>query len=278
MTIKDCPIGKILNTITNRCVKIDGKIGKDIIKNLKLKRKNINDDNKEKTILSNKFENCKKKLEHTKYIKVKDKFNNSYLIINDSIINDLDKNDVILDPAGLSFMQKNFSGAGWASQAIYKLLSEKKPNTDVIKHFKQFKDDDYLYEKNTNNLSIAYYTSYKNNIKIIHAVGPDFTLSHYLKKIIKNNDLTDLYNLFYKIYNDIYKTFINEYRNNNCLQLRLLPISTGAFIGFNKNYKIKIFKCLKNIYQSLNKKYNIKPVIYLYDKDNYKLFKNIILE
>jgi hypothetical protein len=174
-------------------------------------------------------------------------------------------------------MQTNFSGAGWASQAIYKLLSEKKPNPDVIKHFKQFKDNNDLYEKNTNNLSIAYYTSYKNNIKIIHAVGPDFTFSNYLKKIIKNNDLTDLYNLFYKIYNDIYKSFINEYRNNNCLQLRLLPISTGAFIGFNKYYKIKIFKCLKNIYQLLNKEYNIIPVIYLYTEDDYKLFKNIIL-
>ncbi len=30
--IKECPPGKILNPKTNRCVKIDGKIGKEIAK------------------------------------------------------------------------------------------------------------------------------------------------------------------------------------------------------------------------------------------------------
>lgn len=43
--IKDCPIGKILNIETNRCVKINGKIGKEIIKHLRLKpsiRINVN--------------------------------------------------------------------------------------------------------------------------------------------------------------------------------------------------------------------------------------------
>jgi hypothetical protein len=308
MTIKDCPVGKILNTLTNRCVKIDGKIGKDIIKNLTLKQKNISKDKKEtkekkdkketkekkdkketkekkdkkekkETSIINlldKFENCKKNIDN-KYKSVKDKLNKTYFIINASIIDNLDKNDVILDPAGLTYMKTKFIHAGWASDAIYNLLEEKKPNPDVITHFNQFNNADYLYEKNTHNLSIAYYTSYNNNIKIIHAVGPDFRFSQYLKKIIENDNLTDLYNLFYKVYNDIYKSFIYEYRRNICLKLRLLPISTGSFIEFDKNYKIKIFKCLKNIYQILYKKYTIKPVIYLYDKNDYKLFKNIIL-
>jgi len=297
MTIKDCPVGKILNTLTNRCVKIDGKIGKDIIKNLTLKQNNITENKKETKDkkkkkekkdknekketsiinLSNKFENCKKNID-SKYKSVKDKLNKTYFIINAPITDNLNENDVILDPAGLTYMKTKFIHAGWASEAIYNLLEEKQPNPDVIAHFKQFNNADYLYEKNTNNLSIAYYTSYKNNIKIIHAVGPDFRFSDYLKKIIENNDLIELCKLFYKVYDDIYKSFIYEYRRNICLKLRLLPISTGAFIDFNKNYKIKIFKCLKKIYQSLNKKYNIKPVIYLYDKDDYKLFKNIILE
>ena len=270
MTIKkDCPIGKILNILTNRCVNIDGKIGKEIIKKLTLisnkdnKKDNKKDDKKEKRNL--------------KYTIVNDKSNNTYFIINNSIIDNLDKNDVILDPAGLSFMKTSFIGAGWASHAIYQLLSQSKPNPDVIKHFEKFKNEDYLYEKNKSNLSIAYYSSYNNNIKIIHAVGPDFRYSSYLKKIINNYDLTDLYNLMFKIYNDIYKTFINEYNKNNSLQLRLLPISTGAFINFNKDNKIKIFKCLKTIYQSLNKKYDIKPIIFFYDKEDYKLFKDIIL-
>ena len=66
---------------------------------------------------------------------VKDKTDKIYLIVNKSIIADLDKNDVILDPAGLGFMQHSFTGAGFASHAIYKLLSSDKPNKDVIKHF-----------------------------------------------------------------------------------------------------------------------------------------------
>lgn len=282
MTIKDCPIGKILNTLTNRCVKINGKIGKEIIKNLTLKQnkeiKKRKDNGKKEPNenILDKFNDCKKKIKN-KSITITDKLNFTYLITNNSIIDNLNKNDVIVDPAGLRYMQTNFNGAGYASQAIYKLLSTSKANPDVIKYFLQFKNEDYLYEKNKDNLSVAYYSTY-NNIKIIHAIGPDFRNSNYLKKIIENNDSTELCKIFYKIYNDIYKSFMNEYRNNNCLQLRLLPISTGAFIGFNKNYKIKNFKCLKYIYQSLNKKYNIKPVIYLYDKDDYKLFKNIILE
>lgn len=245
MMIKNCPIGKILNTSTNRCVKIDGKIGKEIIKTITLEKK----DNK------NKFK---------------------YLIINKPITYNIDENDVILDPAGLNYMKTNFSGAGFASGSIYKLLSTSKPNSDVIKYFSQFKNEDYLYEKNKKKLRIAYYTSYNNgNIKIIHAIGPDFRYSYYLQKIIKSDDLTDLYKLIYKIYKDIYKTFIKEYELNKNLKLRLLPISAGVFINNNKDYKLKIFKCLKKIYKELYSKYKILPVIYFYDKDDYYLFKNI---
>ena len=268
MTIKDCPIGKILNTLTNRCVNIDGKIGKEIIKNLKLKPIKCKKKLDEKEIIINK---------KFKSMIVKDKFNSIYLIINKSIVDDLDKNDVILDPAGLAFMQNSFIGAGWASDAIYQLLSTTKPNKDVMKYFSQFKNEKYLYEKNKNNLSIAYYSSY-NDIKIIHAVGPNFNNSSYLKKIIMKQDLKELYELMYKVYKDIYKTFMKEYKKNSKLQLRILPISSGSFINFNKDYKIKLFRTLRTIYQELNTKYKIIPVIYFYDKDDYNLFKNIILD
>lgn len=283
MIVKDCPIEKILNTKTNRCVNINGKIGKEIIKNLKIekKTKEIKKENNKTLNALEKLQRYKKNLEDEEHnikdksIIVKDKFKRLYLIVNKSIIDNIDKYDVILDPAGLIYMQNSFKGAGFASQAIYKLLSTSKPNPDVIKHFSQFKNEKYLYEKNRNNLSIAYYSSY-NNIKIIHAVGPDFRESSYLKKIIENNDKTDLYYLMYKIYDDIYKSFINEYEKNKKLKLRLLPISTGVFINNNINYKIKIFKCLKNIYQELKTKYKILPIIYFYNKDDYNLFKNII--
>ena len=286
MTIKECPIGKILNTSTNRCVNIDGKIGKSIIKNLKIYKKVVKDKEIKKNINAlEAYDNCKKKLKEAeiniddkyKSMVVKDQFKRIYLIVNKSIIDKLDKNDVILDPAGLTFMKTSFKGAGWASNAIYELLSTSKPNPDVIKHFSQFKTEKYLYEKNKNNLSIAYYTSY-NNIKIIHAVGPDFRTSSYLKKIINNDDLTELHELIFKIYKDIYKSFMNEYKKNKHLKLRLLPISSGAFINFNQELKIKLFKSLKSVYQELNNKYKIIPVIYFYDKDDYTLFKNMVLD
>lgn len=241
--INKCPIGKILNPLTNRCVKIDGKIGKEIIKNAKIQ------------------------------VKKEDKI----LFINKSIIDNIGKNDVILDPAGLGFMKHNFNGAGFASAAIYNLLSTSKPNDAVIKHFSQFKNNDYLYEKNRKKLSIAYYASYNNDeVKIIHAVGPDFRESNYLKKIIRSNDLTELHKLTYKMYKDIYKIFIHNLKKNNNLQLRLLPLSSGTFINFNEEYKIKLFTCLISVYKKLNSKYKILPVIYLYKKEDYEIFEKLI--
>ena len=270
--IKDCPIGKILNIETNRCVNINGKIGKEIIKNLTLKPAIKKDAKKplvkEDSIIDKKY----------KSLIVKDKSNKIYLIVNKSIIADLDKNDVILDPAGLGFMQNSFAGAGFASDAIYQLLSTNKPNKDVIKHFTQFKDEEYLYEKNKDNISIAYYSAYNNgDIKIIHAIGPNFSSSSALKKIIKSDDLAKLHKLIYKVYKDIYKSFIKEYKKNKKLHLRLLPVSTGVFINNDKDSKIKIFKCLKIIYQELNTKYKIHPVIYFYAKEDYELFTKIII-
>jgi hypothetical protein len=71
---------------------------------------------------------------------------------------------------------------------------------------------------------------------------------------------------------------MNEYKKNKHLKLRLLPISSGAFINFNQELKIKLFKSLKSVYQELNNKYKIIPVIYFYDKDDYTLFKNMVLD
>jgi hypothetical protein len=202
---------------------------------------------------------------------------NNYRIINSSIVNNLDKNDVILDPSGLEFMKKTFKGAGGASCAIYQLLSTETPNQDVIDHFSQFNSEKNLYEENISNLSIAYYSSYNdNNIKIIHAVGPNFTTSIYLLNILKENGIQKLYELMYKVYDDIYKTFIIQYNKNPDLKLRILPISSGLFINTSPKDKETIFTCLKLIYQELNEKNNIKPVIYLFNVDEYTLFKKLI--
>jgi hypothetical protein len=173
-------------------------------------------------------------------------------------------------------MQKTFKGASAASGEIYDLLTSIKPNDDVIYHFSQFKSNENLYEKNVNKISRAYYTTYntKKNIQlhIIHAVGPDFRFSTYLQEIIKDTDETKLFNLIFELYEDIYIEFIKNYKLNNKLQLRLLPISTGVFIGQNETYRIKLFKAIIISCMILNKKYEINAAIYLYFKSEYDIF------
>jgi hypothetical protein len=358
MPIKECPKGKILNVLSNRCVKIDGIIGKLILKNKKDKKleflspetkpkkdkkidflspetkpkkdkkleflspetkpkkdKKIDflspetkpKKNKKLEFLSPETKPKKdKKLEflspetkpkkdnkesfldqYMKYVKIeedmlnrlyhksiifKDHRNNFFLIKNESIINNLTNNDVILDPAGLKYMKKSFNGAGAASAAIYNLLSTSKPNKEVRTHFLQFNTEDDLYENNRTNKKIAIFSKY-GNYNIIHVVGPDFTSSKYLSNILTNKHEGPLIHLFLQIYSQIYEAFINEHKHNNNLRLRLLPISSGVFIGNNKEYKIKIFKALKNVYTSLKIEYKLYPIIYFYDKEDYELFK-----
>lgn len=198
------------------------------------------------------------------------------LFVNKSITDKITKNSVILDPAGLYFMKNGFSGAGGASGGIYKLLDTKKPNEEVINHFIQFKNEDELYEKNKNNLSVACYASYNNDkIKLIHTVGPNFMISKYLNNIINDRNDKKLNELFLKIYEDVYKEFMKQYKINNKLKLRLLPISSGIFINNDLNLKIKIFKSLISNCLYLNNKYKIQPKIYLYDKNDYDLMLKI---
>ena len=200
-------------------------------------------------------------------------------LVNKAITDKLTKNTVILDPAGLSYMQSSFLGAGGASGAIYKLLNTTKPNSEVINHFKKFKDLDDLYKNNTHDLSVSHYGSYNDNtIKLIHTVGPDFRTSKFLQDILCDSNKTD--KLFYKIYDDIYKEFIRISVNGNNklkLTLRLLPISSGIFINNDLISKIKIFRSVIINYHKLNDKYKkeikTKPKIYLYDKEDYKLMK-----
>ena len=197
-------------------------------------------------------------------------------ILKKSILDNLDKNQVIVDPAGLSYMQTKFKGAQGASGIIYEILNKDKPNKEVIDHYLQFKTTEDLYKNNKKNISVAYYTSYNNNtINIIHTVGPDFRTDNYLKKIITNDDLTELYKLYYKIYDDVYKQFIIHYNNNNNLELRLLVVSTAIFINYNEEYKLKILTVFIKVYLELNKLYNIKPIIYLVNNIDYNIIVSI---
>jgi len=58
--------------------------------------------------------------------------------VNKAITDKINKNSVILDPAGLNYMKSTFIGAGGASGIIYSLLDTYKPNPDVISYFSQF--------------------------------------------------------------------------------------------------------------------------------------------
>ena len=194
-------------------------------------------------------------------------------LVNKAITDKLAKNVVILDPAGLSYMKSSFLGAGGASGAIYKLINVNKPNNDVITHFNKFKSEDDLYKNNSANLSVARFGSYNDNqIKIIHAIGPDFRNSKYLQDILSNTQQTD--KLFFKLYEDVYIEFIKAVGDNrNKLTLRLLPVSSGIFINNDFISKIKLFKAMLNAYVKLNEKYKIQPKIYLYDKTDYDIMK-----
>ena len=79
---------------------------------------------------------------YKKILKYSLNIDNYYFIINESILYNYDKNDVIVDPAGLPFMQTSFQNAGFGSGAIYKQLSTTKPNPEVINHFLQFKNQE----------------------------------------------------------------------------------------------------------------------------------------
>jgi hypothetical protein len=269
--MNECPKDKIYNPITKRCVLINGKIGKELLKNQsQIEDKILNPKTNRYVSINGKI--GKELLKNQK----EEKKEENIIIINKSIIYNINENDVILDPAGFDYINQNTTlGAGGASKPIYALLKTTHFNKDVIKHFSQFKKEEDLYDKNKNNKSIACFTKY-DNINIIHAIGPDFRSSRYLKNIIEDDNSSKLDKLFFKVYDDIYNQFIIQYKLNENLKLRLLPISSGVFINFNEEYKIKIYKSFLKNYLLLNKKYKITPSIYFYYKPDFDSFNSLI--
>ena len=88
-----------------------------------------------------------------------------------------------------------------------------------------------------------------------------------------DDDNTRLYQLFYKIYKDVYYQFIIQYRINNKLKLRLLPISSGVFINNDYKLKVKIYKAFIYNCIFLNRLYKIEPIVYLYNNNDFELMK-----
>ena len=276
--IADC---KRKNILKKDCI-IDERAKKNACKYYKLRIASINKPKKEKEVKPKKEKEVKPKKEKEVKPKIEkeqkeERRYKRYIVkvYNKSILYNIDDNDVILDPAGLEFLKYGFEGAGGASAAIYKTLKMNSPNNDVIRYFNKFDDEDDLYENNTKNLSIAYYSKY-NNYNIIHAVGPNFNNSNYLTNIIDNKNIELLYKLFYKIYLDIYIEFYKIYRTNKLLKLRLLPISTGIFIKNDPKKKEKIFRVLIDILSKLNNKFKINSSLYLNDINDLTLLNSLL--
>ena len=196
------------------------------------------------------------------------------------IVNELGDNDIIVDPAGLNFMQTNFNGAKGLSASIYLLLdpiyNTSSPD-DVQKYFKNFTDENDLFkiDKKNKNAFHHYYNYNDKKIHLIHAIGPNYrgeSLTH----------IKDEYKNFMILYNDIY----NEYNNIKTItdkNLRLPLHSTGQFSGGDSNMNY-ILICLAlaylYIYCTINEgnkgnKDEVK-IYYLFNDNIIEKFKKIL--
>jgi hypothetical protein len=167
-------------------------------------------------------------------------FIKSIQMIPKSMLTDLN-NDVIIDPAGLKYIQANTTeGAGALSGQIYKTFNIKSFPNDVKQAIQKVGDaSTYTYDKQT----------------IIHVVGPMLT----------HTNLNELETAYYNVFREILKLPVGK-------GIRLIPISGGVFAN---NYvsviHILTYNAIARAYTRLSQdeKTNLKKykmVMYLYTK------------
>jgi hypothetical protein len=159
-------------------------------------------------------------------------------IHNENILNTINDNTVILDPAGLDFMQKSPLEGGGLSGQIYKLLVD---NKNPFINFYKDKTYETLYDEDP--LDLAKFMQYNitgKTLNIIHSIGPDFNLETY-SYLLK--DITLLDNVFLKIYKNILNVFLDNFKANN--QLKLCVLSGKIFANGNQPI---ILLCIAKIY------------------------------
>ena len=224
-----------------------------------------------------------------------------YLVKNISITEELESGDVIVDPAGLDYILYNsMDGAGGGSGEIYELLENKKFDKNVkkffeskgLKYFRSSSDNKKENEKlylNDNKINTDITPSkvglYKlkdtgHKINIIHTVGPKFSGNDALKNILEKDE-SKLNEIYYKIYESIFKEFISI-KNHETLFLRLLPVSIGLYLpSINRDInRVKILKSIKRaLFILLNKpqyQHLIEKVeLYLFEKTEYNEYQNL---
>ena len=133
------------------------------------------------------------------------------------------RNMVLLDPAGLPFIQHdNPNGAGGLSRKIYKKFGIEKFHQDVRKHFKG-PDDKFKTETEAfYHIYTPKQTTTNNVVKVVHAVGPNF-----------NHSIGDI-KLDIRSLTEVYKNAFIAFLKSGLQIFRLVPISSGVF---NTNVK-----------------------------------------
>lgn len=182
-------------------------------------------------------------------------------ILNEDILKDLSVNDIIVDPAGLQFLNGSvdFFTAAELSGQLYSNIVRNNDKTSITinsvkTHYDTLKgNEDKLFNKEEtfrNAIYAEYYTNKDNlnhNFRLIHAIGPDYKGKN---KFTFNDEIPK----FLKLYNDIY----NEYEetiiklNDNNYNLRLPCHSTGLFAG---KYKYEILICIAFAYLDIYVKF-----------------------
>ena len=227
-----------------------------------------------------------------------------YLVLNKPIIFELEKDNVIVDPAGLDYILSNsMNGAGGGSEVIYDLLKKNTFDKNVVNFFKlkglkyfdepirDKKENEKLYlsgNKINTDITPSKVGLYRlkdkdDKINIIHTVGPKFSGNIALINILENDDESKLNQIYYKIYESIFKEFVSI-ENHKKLYLRLLPVSIGIYLPsknkINNQKKIlnainiALFKLLNQPeYQHLIEKISL----YLYEKSEYDIYESLYI-
>lgn len=212
-------------------------------------------------------------------------------ILNKDILKDLSVNDIIVDPAGLQFLNgtANFFKAGELSRQLYSNIVRNNDKTSktinsVKTHYDTLKgNEDKLFNKEEtfrNAIYAEYYTdnfnhNFNHNFRLIHAIGPNYAEKN---EFTLNDEIPKFLKLYKDIYNE-YEEPIKKLKGN--YNLRLPCHSTGLFAG---KYKYEILICIafayldiyvkfKNNIPDTTKKINI---YYLSKDENITFLKDII--
>lgn len=181
-----------------------------------------------------------------------------------NVLDGLNENIVLLDPAGLRFIQNGATkGAGGLSGQIYTKFQIQFFPADVQANITK-EQDAFYFQYNP--------TSHVPPVRIIHAVGP-----------ILSNDTKDEHHLFLTlVYSNIFYQFLEHCSDNDTL--RLVPISTGIFNEATYSNPALALLSIPALFEGLKEaesyhKRKIKNIdLYFNDKEMFQAFLKVLPE